>query len=187
MPIGCSPKSAEIFAGTTDATGIASNFGKIASAGVERDADGAVVDSGDARDGRRLSRAKCASTGDRIERPRPAGFVRGIEHAREAVHDIARVEQRAVVEADAGSQMKQVGPAVGSYLPARGESWPDLRIGAEAGETVEEVGDRATGGNISRERGVERFGIVAVARVDQGAAVRGLAAMTGGEGEERNE
>ena len=48
----------------------------------------------------------------------------------------------------------------------------DLGVGVEARQTVEEVADGATGGNVGRERGIERTRIVLVARVDDLVARR---------------
>ena len=103
------------------------------------------------------------------------------------MHDVARVQQGAIVEANAGAQMKEIGAAIGRDFPARGERWPDLRVWAEASESVEQVRHRAAGWNIGRERGVERFRIVAVACIDERATVGGVTAAAGSEQQERNE
>src|SRR5450432_2499890 len=91
------------------------------------------------------------------------------------------------MEANAGPRMKEIGATIGSDFPSRGEGWPNLRIRAEASESGEQVGYCASGWNIGGERGVERFGIVAVACVAQGAAKGGIAAVAGGEQHERDE
>jgi hypothetical protein len=103
------------------------------------------------------------------------------------VHHIARVQQSAVVKANAPSQVKQISAPVWRNVPPGGQCWPDLRVRAEARESVEEVGDRATRRNIGGERRVERFWIVAVACVDERATMRGFTAATRSQSEECNE
>jgi hypothetical protein len=103
------------------------------------------------------------------------------------VHHVAGVERSAVVKADAPAQMKQIRASVRGNIPPGGERWPDLRVGTEASETVEEVLHRAAARNIGGERGVERLWIIAVACVDESAAMRGLTAATCGEHEQRGE
>ena len=83
--------------------------------------------------------------------------------------------------------MEEIGAPVRGHVPSGGQRWPDLRVGAEASEAVEEIGYRATGGDIGGERGVERLWIIAVACVDERAAMRGFTAATCGEHEERDE
>ena len=83
--------------------------------------------------------------------------------------------------------MEQIGASVRRTFPPGGECWPDLRVGTEASETVEEVRHRATGRNVGGERGVERLWIVAVACVDESASMRGLTAAACGEREEGDE
>ena len=103
------------------------------------------------------------------------------------MHHVARVEQGAVVKADSGTEMKDIGASVRRDLPPGGQRWPDLRVGTEASETVEEIGHRATGRNIGGERRVERLWIVAITCVDERATMRDFTATARGEREQRDE
>ena len=62
--------------------------------------------------------------------------------------------------------------SVGRDVPPLGERRFDLGVRVEARQSVEEVADGAPGGHVGRECGVERAGIVLVARVDDLVARR---------------
>ena len=76
------------------------------------------------------------------------------------------------MELDAGAQMEGVGDSIGSDIPRFGEPGNHFGVGCEAGEAVEDVGDGASGRDISRERRIHRSWVVGVARIDDGLALR---------------
>ncbi len=155
---------------------------------VERDAHGRVVLDADAPDARRAPRGVVARAGDREERPPARPALLGVQHALEGARDVAGGEGTTIVEPHAAPQMKHVLAPVGGDVPSRGERRLKRAVGREAREAIEEVGDRASRRHIRRARRVERARVVAVARIDQGAALRrGVAAPARGRGEEERQ
>ena len=69
------------------------------------------------------------------------------------------------------AQVKGVCSSVGGYVPALGESRRDLGRRRESREAVEDIPDRAAGGDVRRQSGIERARIIVVARIDERAAI----------------
>ena len=187
MPIGRSPKPSGTFSGAIDATGMASSLGKIANGSLSTTTSVESFGRREPLDRGGLAVGELLGAEDRVERPAATAAHLGVEHALPARQHLACDERRPVGERDAAAQVERVGQPVGRRLPARGERGDHLRVGGEAREPVEQVGDRAAGGHVGGEGRVERAGIVVVARVDEGAPIRASAAPAAGRGEEREE
>jgi len=70
------------------------------------------------------------------------------------------------MELDAAAKMEGVGDSVGAEVPGFREAGNNLRVGSEARQPIEDVGNRASGRDIRRKCGIHRSRVVSVTRVD---------------------
>ena len=104
--------------------------------------------------------------------PTTAALRLWIEDSLECGDNVLRCERTSVVELDAAAEMERVGDSVGAHVPRFGETGDDFRVGREASQAIEDIGDGASGRDIGREGRVHRSRIVSVSRVDDGLAGR---------------
>ena len=183
LPTGAWSKPGGVGVGTTAATGIARNLGKMLSGSVEREHDRGVVRHGDARHGLRLACGVLARALDRKQRPLAARLGAGIERPEDGGPHVPGVDRPAVVKRGAGPEVEGVHGAGRVALPAGREPGPELPLGVELDQVVEQQGYHLAALHVVGERRVERRGIGALI-VSETSSRRLAADRAGGDGEQ---
>ena len=139
---------------------------------LERDHDSRVVGGSNPAYRLCLASREILGTLDRKKWPTASAFRLGIEHPLERGDDVLCGKRSSVVKLHAAAQMESVGDSIGGDVPGFREAGNYLRVGGEARQSVEDVGDGASCWDVGRERGIHRSRIIGVARVDDGLAGR---------------
>ena len=184
LPTGAWSKPGGVGVGTTAATGIARNLGKMLS-GSSR-VNTIVLSSGTAMPGHglRLAGGVLARALDRKERPLPARLGARSERPEDRGPHVAGADRPAVVERGAGPEVEGVHRAGRVGLPAGGEAGLELRLGVELDQVVEQQGHHLAALHVVGERGVERRGIGAHV-VGEPPSGRLAAHRAGGDGDQQ--
>src|SRR5438270_6825359 len=123
---------------------------------LERDHDSRVVGGSDPAYRLCLASREILGALDGKKWPTASAFRLGIEHPLERGDDVLRGKGSSIVKLHAVAQMKSVDDSIGGDVPGFREAGNYLRVGSEARQSVEDVGDNASGWDVGRERGIHR-------------------------------